>query len=119
VASPPNMVPSSYSNPESVREFRAQRNMYICGMSLFLWFVIRRLIVLIVETANLVETCEKRVVEIDVIRTELSDLMRSGILQKKSLADNDMDSAADKNLEYDLNKKELRQRSRSRGKKEM
>lgn len=33
--------------------FRAQRNLYICGFALFLVFVIRRLVVLLAEQANL------------------------------------------------------------------
>jgi B-cell receptor-associated protein 31 len=116
-ASPPNMVPPSYSNPEAVREFRAQRNLYICGMALFLWFVIKRLVVLIVETADLVEICESRVQEIDEIRMELAELMKSRLsLQKKAEAEME---DSEKNLEYDLDKKELRHRSRSRGKKEL
>lgn len=39
---------------ELVKEFRAQRNFYISGVALFLWFVMKRLIQLISNTARLI-----------------------------------------------------------------
>jgi len=39
---------------ELVREFRAQRNFYISGTALFLWFVIKRLLALISYAAHLI-----------------------------------------------------------------
>jgi len=39
---------------ELVREFRAQRNFYISGTALFLWFVIKRLLTLITNSAHLI-----------------------------------------------------------------
>lgn len=39
---------------ELVREFRAQRNFYISGTALFLWFVIKRLLTLITNSAQLI-----------------------------------------------------------------
>ena len=39
---------------ELVREFRAQRNFYIAGTSLFLWFVFKRLLALITNSAQLI-----------------------------------------------------------------
>jgi len=39
---------------ELVKEFRAQRNFYISGTALFLWFVFKRLLALITNTAILV-----------------------------------------------------------------
>ncbi|GFO43933.1 B-cell receptor-associated protein 31 [Plakobranchus ocellatus] len=38
--------------------FRAQRNMYIAGFALFLWFVLRRLAMLIGKEATLMAECE-------------------------------------------------------------
>ncbi|XP_022295964.1 B-cell receptor-associated protein 31-like [Crassostrea virginica] len=38
--------------------FRAQRNFYISGFALFLWFIIRRLLTLINEEAKLAAQCE-------------------------------------------------------------
>ena len=37
----------------NMRMFRAQRNFYISGFTLFLYFVIRRLIILIIKEAEL------------------------------------------------------------------
>ncbi|KAK3595610.1 hypothetical protein CHS0354_009571 [Potamilus streckersoni] len=50
-------------NPDSenlahMKLFRAQRNIYISGFALFLWFVIRRLITLISQHAQLQAECE-------------------------------------------------------------
>ncbi|KAL4227039.1 b-cell receptor-associated protein [Mactra antiquata] len=50
-------------NPESevvahMRLFRAQRNLYIAGFALFLWFVIRRLVTLISSQAQMVAQAE-------------------------------------------------------------
>lgn len=39
---------------ELVKEFRAQRNFYISGTALFLWFVIKRLLALITNAAQLI-----------------------------------------------------------------
>jgi len=38
--------------------FRAQRNLYIAGFALFMWFIIRRLITLISQQAKLEADCE-------------------------------------------------------------
>lgn len=38
--------------------FRAQRNLYIAGFALFLWFIIGRLVVLIASQAKLMAECE-------------------------------------------------------------
>ncbi|RMZ95639.1 B-cell receptor-associated 31 [Brachionus plicatilis] len=40
-------------NMEQIKEFRAQRNFYISGTALILWFVLKRLIVLIQRLAQL------------------------------------------------------------------
>ncbi|XP_061178804.1 B-cell receptor-associated protein 31-like [Saccostrea echinata] len=50
-------------NPDSVnvglmKLFRAQRNFYISGFALFLWFIIRRLLTLLNEEAKLGAQCE-------------------------------------------------------------
>jgi B-cell receptor-associated protein 31 len=39
---------------ELVKEFRAQRNFYISGTALFLWFVMKRLLALITNSARLI-----------------------------------------------------------------
>lgn len=39
---------------ELVKEFRAQRNFYISGTALFLWFVMKRILAFITQTAQLI-----------------------------------------------------------------
>ncbi|CAH8866147.1 unnamed protein product [Trichobilharzia szidati] len=41
-----------------MRMFRAQRNLYICGFSLFTWFVLRRLVCLLSEHAQMSASME-------------------------------------------------------------
>ena len=43
----------NYSSDAAAREFRAQRNLFITGVYLFLFFVIKRLVVLISAMADL------------------------------------------------------------------
>jgi hypothetical protein len=114
--------PAFITSPNAVLEFRAQRNLYICGMALFLWFVIKRLIVLIIETDALAEMCAMRDREIEHLRFEITDLARTR-LSRKSLADDDLDNRAEKKNQeamYSAEKNLLRERSLSRaGKKEI
>ncbi|XP_048739158.1 B-cell receptor-associated protein 31-like [Ostrea edulis] len=46
------------ANLAMMRLFRAQRNFYISGFALFLWFIIRRLLTLINEEAKSAAQCE-------------------------------------------------------------
>lgn len=46
------------ANLAMMKLFRAQRNFYISGFALFLWFIIRRLLTLINEEAKLAAQCE-------------------------------------------------------------
>lgn len=62
---------SAGMQPTPTREFRAQRNLYIAGMSLFLWFVIKRLVVLISNAAVLIDDYELADNECKELRREL------------------------------------------------
>ncbi|XP_067933684.1 B-cell receptor-associated protein 31-like [Watersipora subatra] len=59
-------APSSMSSPVgtiehiNMRLFRAQRNFYIAGFSLFLWFVLRRLVTLIIAESNQLDIMQER-----------------------------------------------------------
>jgi len=58
--------------------FRAQRNLYICGFALFLVFVIRRLVVLLAEQANLVAQKEAALKQAKSASDAAQSLMAAG-----------------------------------------
>lgn len=81
-----------------VREARAERNIYISGMALFLWFIIKRLIVLMYEVADLNDAFEQKCSEVDIVRKELNEtinsritatIKRTGHTEDKKLTDDD------------------------------
>ena len=116
---PQQTVASSLSSPEAVKEFRAQRNLYITFMALFLWFVIKRLVVLISNTAYYIDECELHMKEITALREELNVQIDAKITSrvKHSADTNGPELIQQKN--FDEDSKEEPARSRSRVKKEM
>ena len=96
-------------------------------MALFLWFVIKRLVVLISETADLNELSEVRAQDIIKLLSDIEVLEKNRV--KKSLDDDDLDEKETvKNAELETNSlaveversEKIRERSRSRDfKKEM
>jgi len=63
--------------------FRGQRNLYICGFALFLVFVIRRLVVLLAEQANLIAQKEAALKQAKSASDAAQSLMASGDDKKK------------------------------------
>ena len=104
-------VAGEFSNVETMMEFRAQRNFYITGMALFLWFVIRHLVLLISNAADLIDDCDALQKENDVLKKELETLVlkrASDEIEKPSVVDKE-----------GLLTDDMRSRSRSRPKKEL
>ena len=58
--------------------FRGQRNLYICGFALFLVFVIRRLVVLLAEQANLIAQKEAALKQAKSASDAAQSLMAAG-----------------------------------------
>jgi hypothetical protein len=98
------------SSLETMMEFRAQRNFYITGMALFLWFIIRHLILLISNAADLIDDCDNLQKENDVLKKELETLVL-----KRALDETEKLSAGEKE---GLLTENMRPRSRSRPQKE-
>lgn len=80
----------------SMRLFRAQRNFYISGFSLFLWLVIRRLVTLISAQANLQAQSEASMRQAQSATTAAKSLLA----QKGEAAQNDSNEAHDKGVKY-------------------
>lgn len=78
----------------SMRLFRAQRNFYISGFSLFLWLVIRRLVTLISAQANLQAQSEASMRQAQSATTAAKTLLA----QKGDVAQNDSNEAHDKGV---------------------
>lgn len=87
----------------SMRLFRAQRNFYISGFSLFLSLVIRRLVILISDQANLQAQSEASMRQAQSATTAAKSLLA----QKGEVAQNDSNEAHDKevscNVKLNLN----------------
>jgi len=64
--------------------FRGQRNLYICGFALFLVFVIRRLVVLLAEQANLIAQKEAALKQAKSASDAAQSLMAAEDDKKKS-----------------------------------
>ncbi|GFR80962.1 B-cell receptor-associated protein 31, partial [Elysia marginata] len=58
-----------------MKMFRAQRNMYISGMALFLWIVLRRLVLLIAKEATLMAECEASIKQAQSATTVAQQLL--------------------------------------------
>ncbi|RUS85669.1 hypothetical protein EGW08_006545 [Elysia chlorotica] len=71
--------------------FRAQRNMYIAGFALFLWFVLRRLTTLIAKEATLMAECEASIKQAQSATSVAQQLMED----KGSKDDNNKNAAAE------------------------
>jgi B-cell receptor-associated protein 31 len=106
-----NKAAGELSNVENMMEFRAQRNFYITGMALFLWFVIRHLVLLISNTADLIDDCDALQKENDVLKKELETLVL-----KRASDDIEKPFTVEKQA---LLTDDMRSRSRSRPKKEL
>lgn len=78
----------------SMRLFRAQRNFYISGFSLFLSLVIRRLVILISDQANLQAQSEASMRQAQSATTAAKSLLA----QKGEVAQNDSNEAHDKEV---------------------
>lgn len=78
----------------SMRLFRAQRNFYISGFSLFLSLVIRRLVILISDQANLQAQSEASMRQAQSATTAAKSLLA----QKGEEAQNDSNEAHDKEV---------------------
>jgi len=69
--------------------FRGQRNLYICGFALFLVFVIRRLVVLLAEQANLIAQKEAALKQARSASEAAQSLMATGDGQNTNGGDDD------------------------------
>ncbi|KAL7055260.1 hypothetical protein AAHC03_024264 [Spirometra sp. Aus1] len=70
-----------------MRLFRAQRNLYISGFSLFLWFVLYRLIKLVTEHARLTATSEASLAQAKSATEAASKLLSQGKSDKNESSD--------------------------------
>lgn len=80
----------------SMRLFRAQRNFYISGFSLFLSLVIRRLVILISNQANLQAQSEASMRQAQSATTAAKSLLA----QKGEKAQNENNEAHEKEVGY-------------------
>jgi len=69
--------------------FRGQRNLYICGFALFLVFVIRRLVVLLAEQANLIAQKEAALKQAKSASEAAQSLMAAGDGRKSDEGDDE------------------------------
>lgn len=108
-------------NAETVREFRSQRNVYMCGMSLFLWFVIKRLVVLLTSNADLADDYEFKEKECLALKRELDTLLESKLrLSAQTIGTDESSPQVDTSVDSTGKEtSEIRSRSRSKTKKEM
>lgn len=81
----------------SMRLFRAQRNFYISGFSLFLSLVIRRLVILISAQANLQAQSEASMRQAQSATTAAKSLLA----QKGEKEQNESNEAHEKEVGYD------------------
>jgi len=81
--------------------FRAQRNFYIAGFSLFLWLVLRRLVTLISAQATLLAANEASMKQAKSASDAASKLMEEASKKKNERADNVGNEVREK-LEKDL-----------------
>lgn len=70
--------------------FRGQRNLYICGFALFLVFVIRRLVFLLAEQANLIAQKEAALKQAKSASDAAQSLMASGDGKKTEAGGDDV-----------------------------
>lgn len=80
----------------SMRLFRAQRNFYISGFSLFLSLVIRRLVILISAQANLQAQSEASLRQAQSATTAAKSLLA----QHGEITQNETNEAHDKEVNY-------------------
>ncbi|XP_059165505.1 B-cell receptor-associated protein 31-like isoform X1 [Physella acuta] len=89
-------------NAYNMKLFRAQRNMYIAGMALFLWFILKRLITLIATEATLMAQCEASMKQAESASAAAKHFMEEKNTReenKKNLATEEKDlSAVEKEL---------------------
>ena len=112
----------AYTNVEAVKEFRSQRNLYITGMSLFLMFVIRRLVVLLTTTASLIQDLDRTERDNEALKNELATVLEAKIrLSKTTTSEDESKTGGEAEIiKGELSdKEELRSRSKTRVKKEI
>ncbi|RNA14664.1 B-cell receptor-associated 31 [Brachionus plicatilis] len=107
-----------FVNIEAVKEFRSQRNLYITGMSLFLMFVIRRLVVLLTTTADLIEDLDLTERDNKSLKNELTTVLEAKLRLAKMVPEEQTERP--EILKGELSDKEgqVRSRSKTRVKKE-
>lgn len=68
---------------ELVKELRAQRNFHICGTALFLWFVIKRLVALISDSARFIAESEASKKQAQSATRAADELLNQSLKQQK------------------------------------
>ncbi|KAG5830386.1 B-cell receptor-associated protein 29-like [Anguilla anguilla] len=74
--------------------FRAQRNLYISGFSLFLWLVLRRIITLISQLATSLLNGAALQTQVDGANEAAKKYMEDNVLLKRSLEDGKVDKGS-------------------------
>ncbi|KAH3881169.1 hypothetical protein DPMN_005092, partial [Dreissena polymorpha] len=108
--SEPTSVVDLKHNPDTenlahMKMFRAQRNLYISGFALFLWFVIRRLVTLISTQAQLQAQAEASTKQAKGASDQAKKLMDEieNLKNMAKLEDTDLDAVKrEKDLAHDL-----------------
>jgi len=83
--------------------FRAQRNLYISGFSLFLWLIMRRVVTLINHVAVSTETGDQLHVQLDNASQAAKKYQEDNLHLRQALLDEDKSSSA----QQELQKKEV------------
>lgn len=105
-------------NMEAVKEFRSQRNLYITGMSLFLMFVIRRLVVLMTTTADLIQDLDWTKRDNVKLKNELTTVLEAKLRLTKMVPEDQSEKSDVLKGELSDKEEQLRSRSKTRVKKE-
>ena len=93
-------------------EYQAQRNLFISGISLFLWLVIRRLIVLVLDSAELSTENNCILQENEKLKTDLLMIMENKMKKDAKLITQSL--VQDDIMVMNDNEETTVQRSRSR-----
>ena len=107
-----------FVNIEAVKEFRSQRNLYITGMSLFLMFVIRRLVVLLTITADLIQDLDTSKRENFSLKNELTTVLEAKLRLTKMVPEDEAEKSELLKGELSDKEEKVRSRSKTRVKKE-
>jgi len=82
---PAMLIPGLNQQVETAREYRAERNVYISSMGLFLGFVLNRLLTMISRTADLEEEIVRVKEEYNTTREELDLLLETLVTRSTEL----------------------------------